>query len=295
MMEVYKKLPKESFELILRNMTVRDYLREIWDYYAKYGKIEAAKFEKVFEELFRFFFRPFELILFNTRIVKAIIPIQDIFVNKDVVSAYAEFFDSLFSHMRLTFRLFSEPIFEKMPVEKFMEEWTEFFKRFETLHEISYDFPFVLPENAKNFLIDCVSHWNDFVADYAKYRDLMKSSFGKSVEKLCDFAEKMKVQNFEDFKSAFQNFLAKEFDVLLKSKEYLQLQEKLFSALFDHIYCLRRFLELLIENNPTSPFATISQMDEAYKRILDLRRKVLELEKKVELLEERICSKDSEI
>ncbi len=293
MIELYKKLPKESFELILRNIAVRDHLREIWHQYASYGRLEARNFDKIFEELFRFFFRPFELILFNERIVKSIIPIQDIFSSRELASAYSEFMESLFSHMRLTFQLFSEPLVERTLPEKFIEEWREYLRRFEAMREIPYDIPFALPENAKNYLIDCLSHWNDFLAYYGNYRDMMKSSFTKAVERICEFLEKAEVKSFEEFKNAFQDFLTKEFDNLLRSKEYLELQEKLFSVLFDHIYCLRRFLELLIENNPASPFATVSQIDEAYKRILDLRRKISELEKRIELLEVEICSRSS--
>lgn len=293
MIELYKKLPKESFELILRNIAVRDHLREIWHQYASYGRLEPRNFDKVFEDVFRFFFRPFELILFNERIVKSIIPIQDIFSSRELASAYSEFMESLFSHMRLTFQLFSEPLVERTLPEKFIEEWREYLRRFEAMREIPYDIPFALPENAKNYLIDCLSHWNDFLAYYGNYRDMMKSSFTKAVERICEFLEKAEVKSFEEFKNAFQDFLTKEFDNLLRSKEYLELQEKLFSVLFDHIYCLRRFLELLIENNPASPFATVSQIDEAYKRILDLRRKISELEKRIELLEVEICSRSS--
>lgn len=293
MIEAYKRLPKESFELILRNMTVRDYLRRIWDHYKSYGKLEAQDFDKMFEELFRFFFRPFELILFNEKIVRSIIPLQDIFTSVDLVSAYSEFMDSFFNHMKLTFQLFSEPLIEKTLPEKFIDEWREYLRRFETIREIPHDFPFALPENAKNYLMDCLFHWNEFFTYYAKYRDLMRASFRRAVEMFCDFVRGAELRNFEDFRDTLQNFLAKSFDSLLKSKEYLELQEKLFNELFDHIYCLRRFLELLIENNPASPFATVSQIDEAYKRILDLRRKISELEKRIELLEGEICSKSS--
>ncbi|MFN3383757.1 MAG: hypothetical protein ACK401_02535 [Archaeoglobaceae archaeon] len=293
MMEAYKKLPKESFELILRNIAVRDHFKDLWRQYVSYGRLEAQNFDRVFEELFRFFFRPFELILFNEKIIKSIIPIQDIFSSRELASAYSEFVESLFSHMRLTFQLFSEPLVEKTLPDRFIEEWREYLRRFEAIREIPYDIPFALPENAKNYLIDCFSHWNDFLVYYEKYRALMKSSFTKAVERVCEFVEKSEFKSFEEFKNAFQDFLTKEFDNLLRSKEYLELQEKLFSALFDHIYCLRRFFELLIENNPASPFATVSQIDEAYKRILDLRRKISELEKRIELLEVEICSRSS--
>lgn len=293
MIEVYRRLPKESFELILRNIAVRDHLKQIWDNYMTYGRLEAQSFDKMFEELFRFFFRSFELILFNERVVRSIVPLQDILTSRDLVSAYGEFMDSLLDHMKLTFQLFSEPLFGKTLPEKFIEEWREYLRRFETIREIPYDLPFALPENAKNYLIDCLLHWNGFLDYYAKYRELMRASFRRAVEGVCNLFKGSEPKTFEDFRNAVQNFLAKEFDSLLKSKEYLELQEKLFNELFDHIYCLRRFLELLIENNPASPFATVSQIDEAYKRILDLRRKISELEKRIESLEGEICSRSS--
>ncbi|MEM4472697.1 MAG: poly(R)-hydroxyalkanoic acid synthase subunit PhaE [Archaeoglobaceae archaeon] len=292
MLEVYKKLPKESFELILRNFTVREYLKNAWNKFLLSGNLEPSSLEKIFDELFRFFLRPFELIIFNEKIVRSIFPIEKILVGEDVLSAYTEFVESFTSHMKLTFQLFSQPFFERMPVENFIEEWKKFFDKFEVKPVIPYDLPFALPENAKNYLIDCILHWKEFVIDYEKYRDLLRNSYMKSVEKFCEFLSKSKPNSFEEFRNSFMDFMAKEFDSLLISEEYLKLQQKLLDALFDHIYCLRRFLELLIENNPASPFATVSQIDEAYKRIMDLRRKVLELEKRIELLEGKYARKD---
>ncbi|MCX7999963.1 MAG: hypothetical protein N3A69_13590, partial [Leptospiraceae bacterium] len=272
---------------------IREYIEEIWNRYNVSGKIEYInEFEKIFEELFRFFLRPFEIIIFNEKMIRSIIPIQEIFVSKDFVSAYNELMDNLLSHMKLTFQLFSQPFIEKMPIEKFIREWMDFVRRLEITHEMLYDLPFALPENAKNYLMDCLSTWNYFFVDYGKYRDLLRNAFIRSVENFCDFATKSKLNSFDDFRNSFQEYLAKEFDSLLKSEEYLQLQKKLFDALFDHIYCLRRFLELMIENNPASPFATISQIDEAYKRIMDLKRKISDLEKRIEFLEGKYVGKD---
>ncbi|MEM1579019.1 MAG: hypothetical protein QXN34_02455 [Archaeoglobaceae archaeon] len=287
MLELYQKLPKESFELILRNISVREYLRKIWDRYATTGQFLEEDFEKIFDELFRFFFRPFEALIFYEKIVGNIIPFQEILMTgKDVFSAYTEFLESLASHTRLTFQLFSEPfIGQKMPLEKFLEEWNEFLRRSEIEAEIAIqDYPFALPENAKKFLFDCIYRWNDFLSDYKKYRDLLRAAYKRAVEKTIEFGNKNPFRSFGEFKNSLQDFLASEFNFTLKSPEYLEIQGKLFSALFDHLYCLRRFLELLIESNPASPFATVSQIDEAYKRIMELKRKITELERKIEKL-----------
>uniref|UniRef100_A0A7J2TJM5 Poly(3-hydroxyalkanoate) polymerase subunit PhaE n=1 Tax=Archaeoglobus fulgidus TaxID=2234 RepID=A0A7J2TJM5_ARCFL len=288
MIEVYRKLPKESFELILRNIAVRDYMKRIWEQYNVLGKLEYVDhFDKMFEELFRFFIRPFEVIIFNERFIRSMFPMQDFLSARDLISAYADFVESLASHMKLTLQLLSQPII-KTPVDKFIEDWMDFARKFEVPARFPQDLPFALPADAKNYLIDCMKHWGDFVSDYEKYREMLRNSFRRSIENFCNFLSKSNVNSFDEFKNSLQDYLAKEFDALLKSEDYLKLQQRLFDALFDHIYCLRRFLELLLENNPASPFATVSQLDEAYKRIMDLRRKILELEKRIEALEVRL-------
>lgn len=288
MIEVYRKLPKESFELILRNLAAREYLKRIWEQYSTLGKLDYLEdFDKIFEELFRFFLRPFELIIFNERVIRSIFPLQDLITTRDVVSAYTDFVESLTSHMRLTLQLLSQPV-PKTPFDRFIEDWLDFAKKFEFQTAFPQDLPFALPADAKNYLIDCMKHWGDFVSDYEKYREMLRKAFRRSIENFCDFLSRSNVKSFDEFKNLLQDFLAKEFDVLLKSEEYLDLQQRLFDALFDHIYYLRRFFELILENNPASPFATVSQLDEAYKRIMDLRRKIAELEKRLEALEVRL-------
>ncbi|MCX8000915.1 MAG: hypothetical protein N3A69_18575, partial [Leptospiraceae bacterium] len=169
--------------------------------------------------------------------------------------------------MKLTFQLFSEPIvIQKLPVEKFLEDWRDFLRKFEAGGEVlMQDYPFALPENAKNYLLDCFTHWKDFAKDYEIYKKLIKNTYCRAVEKIIELANSNGIKNFDSFKDHFQENLAKEFDSLLRSEEYLEIQGRLMNTLFDHIYCLRRFLELMIENNPASPFATVSQIDEAYK------------------------------
>ncbi len=295
--ELYKKLPKESFELLIHNLSVREYLKDIWKYYELTGNLEYLKeFDSIFEELFRFFFRPFEIVMFNERVIRNIIPVQEILAGREMVDAYTDLMESIISHMKLTFQIFSQPLASrKSPMEKFLEDWRDLLKKFEISGGILLqDYPFALPENAKNYLLDCFSYWNDFVESYDSYRKLIKNTYIRAVEGLLEMARSSGFKNFQNFIESFQGALAKEFDSLLRSEEYLELQGKLMNTLFDHIYCLRRFLELLIENNPASPFATVSQIDEAYKRILDLKRKVSELEKRLDKLEVEICSKKSE-
>lgn len=294
-LDLYRKLPKESFELLFRNITVRDYLREIWSSYEQFGSIREEYFDRIFNEIFRFFFRPFEIVLLNEKAIKSLIPLNEMLSGKEVFNVYTEFMNSLFSHGLLTFKLLSEPLQEKNVLDSFIEEWRDFLKNFDSGFDINLpEYPFVLPEDAKNYFLDCLSHWNSFLGTYEKYRRLLKKAYTNAVNSLMQFAMENKFKDFDDLRLSFQQALAEEFDRLLKSEEYLELQGSLFSSLFDHIYCLRRFLELIIENNPACPFATVNQMDEAYKRILDLKRKVSELEKRIEKLEVEICSKRSE-
>ncbi len=295
MLDLYRMLPKESFELLFRNLSVRDYLKEIWSRYEQFGAIKEDYFEEIFNELFRFFLRPFELVLLNERAIRSMIPLNEMLEGRGVLNAYSELMNSLASHSLLTFKLLSDPFQQKTMLDDFIEEWRKIFRNFESKFEITLpDYPFLLPEGAKNYFLDCFLHWKGFVESYERYRRLLNETYLRAVKALIDFAERKGFKDFSEFRSFFQEVLSKEFDSLLKSEEYLELQGSLFSSLFDHIYCFRRFLELLMENNPASPFATVSQIDEAYKRILDLKRKVSELEKRIEMLEVELCSRKSE-
>lgn len=293
--DLYRKLPKESFELLFRNLAVRDHLKEIWRVYEQFGSISEEDFDKIFNEVFRFFLRPFEIVLLNEKAIRSMIPLDEMLSGKGVFNAYAEFMNSLFSHGFLTLKLLSEPLQQKTVLDSFIEEWREFLRNFDSGFEINLsEYPFLLPGTAKNYFLDCLSHWSTFLENYEKYRGLLKEAYVSAVKTFIEVAEKNKFKDFDKFRLSFQEALAREFDCLIKSEEYLELQGILLSSLFDHIYCLRRFLEIIIENNPASPFATVSQIDEAYKRILDLKRKVSELEKRIEKLEGEICSKKSE-
>lgn len=59
LVELFNALPKESFELLLRNISVREQLEDLWKEYESGRKLGyGERFEALFEEVFRFFLDP---------------------------------------------------------------------------------------------------------------------------------------------------------------------------------------------------------------------------------------------
>jgi hypothetical protein len=301
-MELYRVLPKESFELLLRNITVRESLENLWKYYQRTGRLEYGnEFEEIFNVIFRFFFRPLEIFLAGEGIIKAITPDPTIFrlseAQRNVIEAYNDFIKSWLEHVNLTVRVFSgfttvEP--GKTAIDRFVDVWRDAVDRTQSKFQkvemsdlsIFSDYPFLLVKEASENLFKAVEHWDAFHSNYLEFKRLMKHGYRRAVDAFVNHVNNVKVESYDEFSQLFQNFAAREFDNLLKSEDYLEVQKALTHSLMDHIYCVRRFYELLLENNPYNPFATLSQIDEAYYRILDLRRKVRELEGRIKKLEE---------
>ncbi len=122
--------------------------------------------------------------------------------------------------------------------------------------------------------------WLPFEESYREHRDILFCI--KSIHDFLDVAKKSEIKNFESFISKFADFVVSEFDVILKSEKYIRTQGKMLNSLTDYIYNARKFIKLMFENRPLNPFATISQIYEAYKRITDLKRKINELKERIE-------------
>lgn len=298
--EVFKKLPKESFELLLRNISIREHLENLWKKYEITGKVKKdEEFSKIFDEIFRFFFRPLEIFLAGEQYFKYILPKPDVIrlfeSQRELFEAYEDFILSLISHMRITSEILMGFTFTetaKSLTESFVKKWWDFARRSYKIELDSYriasEYPFIISKEASNDLFKAAEHWSEFRDAFFEFKEIITNTYDQSVEEFIDFANSNKIESFQDFSAKFAGIVAKNFDTLIKSEEYLKAQRKMLDNLMDYTYHTRKYFESILESSPLNPFATVSQMDEAYKRIMDLKRKVKELEKKVKELESKL-------
>jgi len=302
-LELFKALPKESFELLLRNISVRERLEELWKEHASGKKLGYGKrFEALFEEVFRFFFRPLEITLRGFRQLRLLFPLPEILESLEtqweLFRAWTDFIESLFSHINLITELsfgLTTPTPVKSMLDAFRESWRESIERyfrpyyFLDMEELKFysDYPFILTKKTTQYLLDALDEWESFNGYYAEFKDLIRETYRSAIKEFIDVANSKRFKSFLEFRNNFIEISSKKFDSLLRSERYLKLQENMVSHLMDFLYRTRRFFEEMFENNPINPFATVGHVDEAHKRIMDLRRKVMELEKRVSELESK--------
>jgi len=68
------RVPKESYDLLRRNIEIRKVLEKIYRDYKAGIEINPADFDFIFDEIFRYFFRPLELAIANTMLFSFLLP-----------------------------------------------------------------------------------------------------------------------------------------------------------------------------------------------------------------------------
>lgn len=293
LVDLFRVAPKESFELLLRNIKMREILEDLYSKHKSGIKLYYNdQFDKIFEELFRFFFRPLEIAVLGSRQLELIFPLPETLrlyeTQSELLNAYREFMTTLYNHLKLTFELYMGYVMTEDLIQRFVDLYLkrirEHISEFTSV-ELSTEIPFLLPKVAVDRLEKALESWNEFSTAFKSFRTMVKETYVKGAESFIKKANEEEFKSYQEFTYAFFNEEAKVFDELLKSEEYLKTQGRMLSGLMDYIYNFRTFIEEIIMNNPLNPFATISLMDKAFERIYELKRRIRELEKRIERLE----------
>ncbi len=296
----FEGVPKESIEILLRNVRVREILENIWKRYRAGIKLEYdGGFDRIFEEVFRLFFRPLELAISGMKRVRLLLPPPDVAklydIQLEMADGYRDLSESLALYLELTMDMlkrYAVPDGVRDLIDAVMSGYID------TLNELSLfgirdielgsEVTLAFTSRTFEYLRNFLKNWNEFVNLYYEFRRMMKDTYREAVEEFIRNLEFVEFGGFQEFMYALFDAIATKFDELLRSEEYLDVQARMVGSLMDHFYYYRRFCEEILENNPANPVATVSQIDEAYRRITDLRRKVAELERRVAELERRV-------
>ena len=301
LIELFKALPKESFELLLRNVSVRERLWDLWKEYESGKELGyGERFEALFEEVFRFFFRPLEITLRGVRQLRPLLPLPDLLESLEkqwnLFQAWQDFTDSLMSHFSLITELslgITTPPVMKSMIDGFRQGWQE---RLERYHKHYYlldledlktltDYPLILTKKTNEYFLSALDEWEEFSGYYMEFKDMVRDTYKAAIKEFIELANKRRLKDYREFRDTFIDLSNKKFDTLLRSKRYLEVQGNMVVHLMNYLYRTRRFFEEMFENNPVNPFATVGHVDEAHKRIMFLRRKLTDLEKRINALE----------
>lgn len=297
LLELLKKVPKESAELLLRNVKIRDSLRAL---YEKHSSGLALLYEEAFENIFNDFLRPI-LRPLEAAVdgVRALSPMLDLLLSPrlaeaqgEVARAYVDFIKSWLNCLRQTVSGFlsgaTTPV--SGAVEGFLKGYEEAMSRYvEALTRYSIDeLPLLLPKGLFVNLEGAIKHWEAFIKALEEFRALLREAYVKAAEAFIEKANASGFGSYQEFIEAFLDLEAQSFSEAVTSTRYLEAQKRVLENLMDYVYHYRRLLEELLASNPANPFATISLLDEAFKRVTELKRKVRLLERRVAELEEEV-------
>jgi uncharacterized coiled-coil protein SlyX len=308
--DAYLHLQTESYEMITRNVAIHNWMREIYDRLKEnpemgideiYG-MWGDNFWKIYENLFSMFFRPFKVVTYPFgELMEAQ---SEIFTPESLFGIYADSF-RMFGESQLRLLKGFSDVFkgyekeddisarmrELMPLNllrNMADEGAEtYFETLNRIFEYLGESQFLLPKtffvNAHNFS----TAYSKIYGLWRRYELMFRSVWEKSLQKLASWIDGNREGEFEDFFNAFRKIFSEEYDEVLRSKEFIEAQNKIRDALTDLTGYAEKMMEAQMEMFPVMPFAPRKEVDEIEKRIHNhkkisnaLERRIAEIEKK---------------
>lgn len=306
--KLFKKVPKTSFELLLRNLKIRDSLKGL---YEKHSSGLPLSYDEGFEGLFNDFlgmmFRPLGIMAYGVRLLSSLLShLLDYFFSpfllfldrgaaearEGVARECASFAKSWLEHLKTTTDLL---LGKAMPtVGSTMEEFLRTYEKEveEYVKEaIRYTLSGPLLPLPKAFftnLEEAIRCWEGFAKAFEDYRRALKEAYVKAAEAFIEKANESRFNSYQEFIEAFLDLEAQAFDEVLTSPRFLEAQKLVVEGLMDYVRYCRALFEGVLTSNPANPFATVSLLDEAFRRITDLRRRIRKIEGRLASLEEKL-------
>lgn len=312
----YLKLQAETYELVLRNVTMHKRLSEAYELLREKPEMSAEeiyssskdKFEEIYQELFTMFFRPFKVLVQPySEILKVH---SEAFTPQLWFERYMDFFrmwgEAQSSYLKGMVNVYqgyskelqgegtekkdlSAQMRELRPVDLLRNMCDEGSKvYFETMVKNIEHFgenQFLFPKTLFIHLRDGVSSYSKMYGLWRSYESMLHDRWRKSLGKFIDVMVKSGKSpseiEYEEFYGMFINTFTEEYGELLKSSEFVEAQNDALSGLADVSYNFQKAMEAQLDMFPALPFAPRSEIDTIEKRMYDYSREVREVKKEI--------------
>jgi len=163
---------------------------------------------------------------------------------------------------------------------------------FQSLEESLYCFKesqFFLPKSLILHLQKLVSSYPKAYRLAQRYEAMFRSTWDKALRKFAAEIDKGSgpPAEFKEFYNTYTRIFSKEFDQLLGSLEFIEVQNSFMSTNLDVILSMRKIMEARLEMFPYLPFVTGSEMASLEKTVHGHKRRLDSLERKMREMERR--------
>lgn len=318
--DAYLKLQAETYELVLRNVAIHKRLSEAHDLLREKPEMSAEerysrlkdKFGEIYQDVFSMFFRPFKIALDPygefLKLSKVSAPeswfkrYMDLFrmwgeAHSSFLKGIANAYQSYLKESREGDQTGDTAQMKEMRqadlLRNIVDEGSKVYletvdKYIERLSEDQFLFP-------KTFLV-CMRNW---ISVYPKmYRlerrfesifyDGWEKSLNKFVDAMAESGKPPAEIEYKEFYEMFINTFSKEYAELLKSNEFVEVQNNLLATLADIFRNFREAIEAQLKMFPVLPFAPRSEIDAIEKRVHDYGKLVRELRRDIREIKERL-------
>lgn len=167
------------------------------------------------------------------------------------------------------------------------EQSRTYLESFELLMQYVGESQFLMPKEFFGYLQQLLASYPKAYQAGQQYEAALHSTWDRSLKRFAVEVKKVPDQKME-FKEFFESYIAifgEEYDRLLRTPEFNQLQSSLVAITSDTISASEKMMGAQLEMFPTLPFAPRKEMDTLAERVQSYKRRLNNLERKVRSME----------
>jgi len=317
--DAYLNLQTETYEMIIRNVSIHNILRDVYENVAEIPDITTEEiydlldknFKKIYTNIFAMFFRPFEvatypLSFFVKEQLGTLTPetLMNSYlgmfnaIGRSQVDILKGFSDIMKGYSNVITKYETEEealdarIRELLPlniVRNMVDEGFEnFFDVLNNFFSYMGESQFLIPKTFIVNINNVFSAYSKIFGLWRRYELMFENVWNRALNKFSEEIVENKEVDFEKFYNTFRGIFSDEYDELLRSKEFIEVQNRLRDTLTDIIRYSGEAIYALFEMFPVLPFAPRNEVDEVERRIYDNKKVLDSVERRVAEIEEQI-------
>lgn len=311
--QAYLGLPSESYEFIARTISIHRWLKQAFETYQHNPGLSAEEtyeswhsvFDQVYNNLFAMFLRPYRVMMSPMELVRQ--PLEMV-TPRTVAESYTDWL-KLWGDTQARFLKATAEAFHRLGggpdtlegsadtdvtgrlgditplslLSHLADEGAEaYFATIDQLAKYLGEAQFMLPKAFFVNLREIASGYPRARHLGEKYEQMFHNAWEQALRRFAgEVGKSDKPLDFKEFFKAYVSVFSSEYNRLMGSPEFIEVQNAFASVTTSTISAMRRFMESQLDLFPFLPFTTRSESDAIEARMHSYKRRIDSLERKV--------------